>query len=242
MKKLLLVQPGPFGDIFLCAPIAKWYADRGYEVHWPVTEKFIPTLKYFNYVKPILLSEEELHSDWLRSDVMKIIPMMGEYDKVVNLADRGPHPTAQRFDENFELCKYRLAGIPFEEKNKLVWTRDVEREESLFKLLELREPYAVLHAVDSLGQKADVPEISINTVEVRVIDGYNIPDWYGVFVRASQIYCVESSVHQFMDGTVLSLPDERYLLKRPAVDEGARFTVSYNWKLDYIGKDSIIRG
>ena len=242
MKKLLLVQPGPFGDIFLCAPIAKWYADRGYEVHWPVTEKFLPTLEYFNYVKPILLSEEKLHSDWLRSDVMKIIPMMGEYDKVINLADRGPHPTAQRFDENFELCKYRLAEVPFEEKNKLVWTRDVEREESLFKLLEFKEPYAVVHAVDSLGQKADVPQISINIVEIRIVDGYNIPDWYGVLAKASEIYCVESSIHQFMDGAVNSLTEERYLLKRPAVDEGARFTVSRNWNLRYIGEDSIIRG
>lgn len=242
MKKLLLVQPGPYGDIFLCAPIAKWYADKGYEVHWPVTKKFIPTLEYFDYVKPILLPDETLHSDWLRSDVMKIIPMMGEYDKVINLADRGPHFTAQALNENFELCKYRLAEVPFEEKNKLVWTRDIEKENSLFRLLKLKEPYAIVHAVDSLGQKAYVPEININIVEVNIIEDYNIPDWYGVLSKASEIYCVESSLHQFMDGSVTSLTEDRFLLKRPAVSEGSRFTVSKNWKLKYIGENSIVRG
>jgi UDP:flavonoid glycosyltransferase YjiC (YdhE family) len=99
MKNLLLIQPGPFGDIFVCAPIAKWYADSGYKVHWPITKKFESTLEKFDYVTPIILSDEVFHADWLRSDVMKILPTVGDYDKVINLADRGPHPTAQRPNE-----------------------------------------------------------------------------------------------------------------------------------------------
>ena len=77
--RCLLIQPGAFGDIFLCAPIAKYYSDAGYKVDWPVTKKFLPTLKYFPYVNPILLSEDILDQDWLRSDVMKILPMMFQF-------------------------------------------------------------------------------------------------------------------------------------------------------------------
>tara|TARA_R100001509_G_scaffold66387_1_gene36822 strand:+ start:5514 stop:6260 length:747 start_codon:yes stop_codon:yes gene_type:complete len=244
MKKLLLVQPGAYGDIFVCAPIAKWYADKGYEVHWPVREQFIPTLEYFDYVKPIILSDESLHSDWLRSDVMKILPMFDDYDKVLNLADRGPHSTAQRFNENFELCKYRLAEVPFDEKNKLSWTRNYDKELSLFNHLELTEdePYVVAHNTDSRNEVATIPDVNYKIVEVKPIDGYNIPDWYLVFQKAKELYCIESSVHQFLDGVVFNLSRDRYLLKRPVVETGHRFTVSTNWKLDFIGKDSVIKG
>jgi len=242
MKNLLLIQPGAFGDIFVCAPIAKWYADRGYKVYWPITKKFESTLERFDYVTPIILSDEVLHEDWLRSDVMKILPTIGNYDKVLNLADRGPHPTAQRPNENFELCKYRLAEVPFNEKNNLVWTRNLQKEDSLVNKLNLEKPYAVIHKVDSLGQEAEVPKINMNIVEVSEIRGYTIQDWYKVFLEASEIYCVESAVHQFMDGVANNLTKEKYLLKRPAVQQDCRFTISSNWKLKYIGEHTIIRG
>ena len=131
MKKMLLIQPGAFGDIFLCAPIAHWYKKEGYKVYWPATRKFISTLEYFPYVHPLVLSDEVFDQDWLRSDVMKILPSVKRYDKVVNLADRGPHPTAQQFWENFEQCKYRLSGVPFNKKNNLSWQRNEEKREQL---------------------------------------------------------------------------------------------------------------
>jgi hypothetical protein len=243
-KKLLLIQPGAFGDIFACAPIAKWYADKGYKVYWPVTEKFLPTIKYFNYVVPIVLDDEALHEDWLRSDVMKIIPMMEEYDKVINLADRGPHPTAQHPNENFELCKYRLAQVPFEEKNKLVFSRNKIKEQELFeKMVGEHKDYAVVHRIASSGEVTPIPpHISLPIVEVTVVPNYNIQDWFSIFLNAKEIYCIESSVHQFLDGVVKHLTPNRYLLRRSVSPEDERFTVSTQWKLDYIGKNSRITG
>lgn len=244
MKKLLLIQPGAFGDIFICAPIAKWYYDKGYEIHWPVTKKFLPTINYFDYVKPIILSDEVLHSDWLRSDVLKILPLVPQYDKVLNLADRGPHTTAQTPWENFEQCKYRLSEVPFKEKNSLKWKRDLEKEDSLFKELNIDAsmPYALVHNTDSRNEKAAIPEINIPIVYVKEVSGYNIPDWYKVISGAKEIYCVESSVQQFIDGFVLSLKSDKYILKRPVVQDNCRFTVSLYWNLKYIGENSIIKG
>ena len=243
-KKCLIIQPGAFGDIFLCAPIAKFYSDKGYQIYWPVTKKFISTLQYFPYVNPIVLSDDILHEDWLRSDVMKILPELHKYEKVINLADRGPHPTAQQYSENFEQCKYRLSEVPFSEKNNLNWQRDKNKEKEIFNLLNIseNEDYAVVHKTDSLGQIASVPNIDIKTIEVKPIKSFNIPDWFRVFKKAKKIYCIESSVHQFMDGVVQKLTPERFLLKRPCSAINCRFTVSSNWKLDYIGKESIIRG
>lgn len=244
MKKLLLIQPGAFGDIVLCAPIAKWYSDLGYHIDWPIRKKFLSTLQYFDYVNPIILSEDELHSDWLRSDVMKTFSMFSNYDKVINLADRGPHSTAQLPNENFEQCKYRLSEVPFSQKHNLVWKRNIEKELQLMKLLNIseNEDYALIHNIDSLNQSATLPEISLKRVEVTPINGYNIFDWYTVIKNAKQIYAIESSVHQFIDGIATEVTENKYLLKRPAVPENCRFTVSSYWKLDYIGKNSTIRG
>ena len=244
MKKCLLIQPGAFGDIFLCAPIAKWYADQNYQVDWPVTKKFLPFLQYFDYVNPIEISDESLHPDWLRSDVMKILPMTENYDKIVNLADRGPHPTAQQPWENFELCKYRLAEVPFDEKNNLKWKRDAIKEDSLFNLLGLspKDEYAVVHKTDSSGESATIPNINLKTIEVTPIEKYSIFDWFKVFENASEIYCIESSVHQFMDGIVNNLTPERFILKRQCIAPNCRFTVSRNWNLKWVGENSRIVG
>lgn len=243
-KTCLLIQPGAFGDLFICAPIASWYHNKGYTVEWPATKKFLPTLSYFSYVKPIQIGDESLHPDWLRSDVMKIIPSIPDYDLVINLADRGPHPSAQRGWENFEECKYRISGVPFSEKNNLQWKRNEEKEERLFSLLGLseNEDYAIVHKRDSSGEDAVVPDIKLKKIEVAPIDGFNIPDWFTVFRKAKQIFCVESAIHQFMDGITAHLTTERFLLKRPSIAHNKRFTVSTHWNLKYIGENSVTKG
>ena len=37
----MMIQPGAFGDIIVCAPIAKAYSDAGYDVYWPVRKQFL---------------------------------------------------------------------------------------------------------------------------------------------------------------------------------------------------------
>jgi len=242
MKKLLLIQPGAFGDIFVCAPIAKWYADRGHEVHWPVREKFISTIQYFDYVKPILLPETVLHSDWLRSDVMKILTNVSNYDKVINLADRGPHSTAQLPSENFEQCKYRLAEVPFSEKNNLVWTRNIESEDKLWSIINPPDQYVVAHLENSHGDRASMPTQSLPIIEITQVEHFNIQDWYPIIKKAKKVYCVESSVHQFIDGTLNQYEKDYFLLKKGPVQQGTRHTVSKFWNLSIIGENSTLRG
>lgn len=242
MKKLLLIQPGAFGDIFVCAPIAKWYADRGYEVHWPAREKFVSIIKYFDYVKPITLSEEVLHPDWLRSDVMKILPMIPNYDKVVNLADRGPHSTAQLSSENFEQCKYRLSEVSLDEKNNLSWTRNLQKEKDLLKLISPPENYVVAHLSNSHGDKAPMPEQDLPVVEITELSNFTIIDWYSIIIKATKVYCVESGVHQFIDGWLQRYNENFFVLKKGPVAQGTRHTLSKNWNLEHIGRNTLIKG
>lgn len=237
-KKCLLIQPGAYGDIFVCAPIAKIYHDNGYEVHWPVTKKFISLLERFSYVVPILLRDEVLHEDWLRSDVLKCLEYCNtmNFDTILNLADRGPHPTAETSNENFELCKYRLSSIPIEYKHSLTWNRDEDKEKKLFDLVVKDADYALVHLNSSRGDRADLPKhINIPIVEVSEIPGFDIFDWYRVIINAKQIYCIESAIHQFMDGFVGEIKDiPKYLLSRSTLGTLKKYTYSPYWANDYL--------
>ena len=230
--KCLIMQPGPYGDIIVVAPIAKYYADRGYDVYWPCRQEFSDTIKRFPYVKPLLLDESTLHEDWLRSDVMKISPSTVDYDLIINLADRGPHPTAQMHCENFEECKYRLGQVPITEKHKLSWTRDINKENELYDLLVPKNTnYAFCHLDTS--DKKDIPlpvKLDIPQVRCEIIDEFSIFDWYKIIINAKEIYTVESAIHQFMDGFIKDIKTkEKYLISRGSNNR----TLSKFWDKKY---------
>lgn len=249
IENITLIQPGPFGDLFVCAPIAKYLSEKfSCKIYWPAREKFIPTLKYFiDYVQPVVIPDTNDHSDWLRSDVMYIYKHIKELvpnaKVIIDLADRGNH-TQQSPNENFEQYKYRASRVPFEEKNRLNFRRNTDKEKELEDIILSHKEFALVHNIDSYSSRAALPNIELPIIQIREIPGFNIPDWYSVITKAKQIYCVESSVHQFIDGLIGSgsITQDRYLLRRPIVKEGIRLTMSPYWKLDYIGKDSIVQG
>lgn len=237
-KNCLIIQPGAFGDIILCAPIAKIYSDNGYKVYWPITTKFLSTIQRFEYVTPIVLDDRNLDPDWLRSDVIKCLEYKYDidFDIILNLADRGPHPMAEKPGENFELCKYRLSNIPIEYKHHLSWKRNIEKENALYDSLIKENKYILAHLESSRGDIANLPNhLSLPIVEVKPIDGFDIFDWFKIIINASEIYCVESSVHQFMDGILEHLQNTpKYLLSRSTLGNLKRYTYSPYWKNDYL--------
>jgi len=240
MKTCLLIQPGAFGDIFLCAPIAKIYHDNGYKVFWPTTLKFKSIIDAFPYAEHIQLNDEILHPDWLRSDVMKILnlPIYKEASLILNLADRGPHPTANNIPgENFEQCKYRLSNIPIEHKHNLKWKRNIKKEEKLYKnLVGDKKDYIFCHLESSRGDKAELPNLTNkNIIEANYVEGYEIFDWFKIIINAKKIYCVESAFHQFMDGIIPFINNiPKYILSRSTLGKGESYTYSPYWDKKYI--------
>lgn len=229
-----MVQPGPYGDILICATIAKWYADQGYRIFWPARKEFHSMLNRFDYVTPIFLREDKLDEDWLRSDVLKIIPMFDLYDKVVNLADRGPGRTNQLVGyENFEQCKFREAYVPFIQKYRLSWTRDLGLENALLEHVNPdSKEYVFAHLGSSKGAMAKVPyEETLPIIESKEYSGYDMVDWYSVIVNATRVYCTESSFQALIDGFYKDTK-ERFLIRREA--EGVATTISEHWDKRYL--------
>lgn len=230
-----MLVPGGFGDLVICAPIAEFYSKLGYTIYWPARKQFIPILLRFPYVKPILLSEEVFHSDWLRSDVMKAkqLPEYQSADLILDLADRGDRQQ-QRADENFEQYKMRAAGVPFEYKHHLNWTRNYKKEEELKALVCPEGEYVFAHLGSSHGDRAEMPaEETRFVVEAREIEGFDIFDWFGVIKAAKNIYCVESSFGCLVDGAVHQLPQEKYLLRRSCLTPGYRYVTGDYWNLKF---------
>jgi hypothetical protein len=237
-----MIQPGAFGDIFVCAPIAKFYHEIGYEIYWPTAERFRSTIEKFPYVNHVILGDDERDSDWLKSDVLKCLDIQKilDPDIVLNLADRGPHTTAERPGETYEQPKYRLAGVDMSLKHRLSWERSIGDERTLALLTSQEvdcKDYIFVHRTSSLGDEADMPPIQTGgkkIVEMRVEKGFEIVDWYQVIMNASEVYCVESAVHCFIDGFIHELDCPRYLLSRPTLKPGETYTISEHWDKRYI--------
>lgn len=232
MKKAFLIQPGAFGDILVCAPIAKWYYDKGYEVTFPARKKYHSLLSRMPYVVPKELDDLDFHQDWLACDVMKCLPEVANYDIILNLADRGPHPLAQHAREKNQETKYRLSKVPRTEQHNLVWDRNVEKENEIYDKYVTEESYAFVHNSSSDGEEVKLPHIDLPIVYNDTPEGYTIFDWYKVIKNAKEIYCTESAIHCFCDGIINDITKHRYLLPR-SLGNGQLVTTSYFWNLDY---------
>ena len=100
-KTCLIIQPGKVGDIICVLPIAKWYADRGFEVYWQCPKQYHELFSYVDYVTPV----ETVN---------------GRYDKTIDLAfginQRSQHHGVwmrkRRMIDSFVTLKYEIAGVP----------------------------------------------------------------------------------------------------------------------------------
>ena len=243
-QRVLMIQPGAMGDIFICAPIAKWYYDAGYEVVWPVRDALVSTVEALGYVTTFGIGVEDdlTPQNRMRKNVQTILAIHAEekFDYVLNLADRGPHPVAQRPDENFEQVKYRLSNVPFEVKHALDWCRSSVKEDWIYNRfvnLPGHDRYAFVHNDTSRGSSevVELPEIDLPIVFCEEVEGYTIFDWYTVILQADEVYVTESSVFAFCDGIVDDLPSSKFLLPRST----GITSISSNWDKRYILPEQI---
>ncbi len=254
-RTVLIIQSGAMGDIYLVAPIARYYRMNGYTVFWPTRKEYSNLVEnYFPYANASPMDDEKyppLHDDWLRSDTMhlKKLGESGIYDVVLNLADRGPEPL-QRPNETFEETKYRIAEVPIYYRNHLLWDRNEEKENDIIDFVEKKyamdiivSKFILAHLESSNDGKEEFPlkyhEYSDAVVEVEKIEGYEIVDWWGVAIRATAIYAVESSFHQFIEAAVFRLKHQNpevdlQLLSRSSLSPGTRYTNSWEWNKKYM--------
>lgn len=186
-KRMLLVQPGKVGDILICLPIAKWYADKGYAVEWECPVQYHSLFNYVDYCTPV-------------------IKRSGVYDYECDLSfgintNSKTHANwiKRRSTLNsFVTLKYELAGVPIDKLRELKYTRNEAREKELYDLVvKTNDNYALVHRSSDYGNGIDVHHN--NVVLFQSYGDYSIFDWRLLIERASEIHCIDSSLANFVD-------------------------------------------
>jgi glycosyltransferase involved in cell wall biosynthesis len=202
--RLLMVQPGLHGDAILCAPIAKWYADHGWEVVWPTfsTWTYRALWDHFDYVTPVYFNKV---GNSILDDIYRMADSL-EFDKVLYLWVNVPGTRAHRPDlehTNFVAAKYGVAAVPVEERWNFQYTRRPEREAKVYReVVESRghKPggYAVVHDETWCGS-ASLGVTALPVVRLEAVEGCSILDWRLVLEGAGEIRCIDSSLSNLVE-------------------------------------------
>lgn len=217
-KRLGIIQSRGLGDLIIALPIARWYADQGWDIHWPICEEFYPSMKQgAPWVKwiPIPADTGAFFYD---------VPMQRlknfKCDEIICLYQA---LTGHKFHEEkyfqhtkFDQYKYIKAEVPFNEKWNLAQciTRDPQREQALYDRLVTNPNYVVVHLEGSdhtaTWDPAMVPE-GWQTLYITP-ETDSIFDWLKILEGAQSLVMVDSVFANLVDQ--LAIGDDRYFIAR----------------------------
>jgi hypothetical protein len=227
MKRLGIIQPGKIGDIIICLPIAKWYYDRGYEIIWPVDRNIIDNfVDYIEYVTFIPIDFD--------CRVANQVCFNNMCNKILDLSFTIPGASTYNSDNylkqdiySFDEYKYFLADVPFEEKWNLNLKRNMDKELSLQKKLNIREQYVIIQENSSdYVRKVQWENDQFRRIDFSILST-SVFDWLSVLEKASQHILIESCLVNLVDQLNITVDKHTLLLKhgyygRPLVDERLR--------------------
>jgi hypothetical protein len=219
-KRLGIIQSRGLGDIVIAIPIAAHYAAEGWEIYWPILEKFVPNFKdtvpWVNWV-PVPYDPPGryfLDVPMERLKNLKIDEYLPLYQHLTNQ----PFCNEKYFQfTKFDQYKYIRAGVPFLNKWKLAEyiTRKPEREQQLYDRLVKNENYVVLHRKGSdFEAKVDLSIVPEGWQIIEIEEGITdcLFDWLTVLERAQSLILVDSVFSNLVDQ--LNIGEDRYFIQR----------------------------
>lgn len=215
MKKLGIIQPGKIGDIIICLPIAKWYADRGWKVVWPVDKNIINNfIGYVNYVEfiPTEFNCVLAHQICFQNNCNQVI------DLAFTIPGANSHNSDWYLNHNdtmsFDEMKYEIAEVPFEEKwNLRITNRDLDVERNIL-LYNDRKKIAQMNSSD-----VKIPFSLLDTYCDRHNTRFLTPtslsifDWITTLENMEGHYLIESCFSNLVDQLQIKVPEQILLLK-----------------------------
>ena len=180
-KKAVILQPGKVGDLIICSPIAKFYKEKGFLVEWFVYPEFKDFFERIDYVTPItseLLIDKE--QQYMKSSKKRTTPFhtlkhkyfLETARKYCSFKDepqkklldicwgfQGSNKENDRkvnfytqTNRTWIQLRYDLAEVPIEERWNFQWSRDLNKENELFKIVKQKalhrygtEEFSVVH-------------------------------------------------------------------------------------------------
>lgn len=220
-KRLGLIQSRGIGDIIIALPIAKYYADQGHEVYWPICDQFMDNFKdHVPWVKWIPIPVDA-QGDFFYKEPMKRLKNF-KCDDIVCLYQalstnpefsQAPWFQIQHFDE----YKYTRAQVPFREKWNLpaCITRNLDREQCLKQqLTQDSQPYYVTHLAGSdFTAKPDLTGMPKDwqRVDIQSCITASVFDWISLIQGAQAVICVDSCIACMIDQMDIKVEDKYWI-------------------------------
>ena len=208
--KIAIIQPGRLGDIVICLPIAKYYADKGYEVHWPVCRQFIGLFDRVDYVVPHDLGANLSNGYLVSRQLIDKLNVTTILDLAVGFQHCPYNDEWLEGELSFDEWKFQAAGVDFEKyRSKLSIRRIRERELALAEAIGLKpevESYIVTHSRSSFASYDFTPHIKSQgrrVVEVHPVEGFTLFDWCWVLEEADEVWAVDSCMANLVDGLIV---------------------------------------
>jgi hypothetical protein len=235
--KIGLIQSRGIGDIIIALPIAKYYSDRGYDVYWPIDQRFAPSFSQsVDYVNFIPFKFEANVQGFLNVPIELLrkagcdrsIPLYS-YLSGDNSGNKA-YFNSLKFDE----YKYAAAGVPFREKWNLSVRRDPGREERLYRQLVTQDDFVVVHQQGSnFKSKFGIPAPFRKCQVIEIAERTeNIFDWLGILERARLLILIDSCFSNLVEQ--LGFENEKVFALRSDV----RFTPVLRGNWQYYGQSS----
>ena len=202
--KIGFIQTGAIGDILIGLPAAKWYADRGYEVYWPIDQTYIhffqraaPYVRFLpvqpgtpSYDFLLGLPQKALLDHGVK-DVFTLYIYLGSNGQKFEFGQPPRMPDSLKFDE----YKYAITGVPFGEKWNLQIERDRDAEARVLEAIQAHIPYTIVHESPA-GNRRNIETQLADAERGRVLRVQAITDspfdWLAAFEQAQVIACEDS--------------------------------------------------
>lgn len=232
-KKLGIIQTRGLGDIIIALPIAKFYHDQGWHIHWPITDTWVEQLEHHApWVKWIPVKADpgpffyDIPMERLKN--FKCDEILCLYQALSGHPEFSKEPYFQH--ASFDRYKYIRAGVPFLNKWKLneCITRDADREQAMYDKVVTNDKYVVTHLTASHSTAGF--DSSIIPTDWQIIpitnDGY-IFDWLKIIEGAESIIMTDSVMSNLVDQ--LGLGTDRYYIPLNHIQLTPVFGHDWTW-------------
>jgi hypothetical protein len=216
-----LIQTRGIGDIIIALPIADFFLERGDEIHWPIDEQWVPMFRRakpeVNFIPIARIQSYDYFYDTPLARLReigceRIIPLYSF------LRERAVHDQRLTRVLKFDEYKYAVAGVPFARKWELRIHRDLQREEDLFRQLNITGPFICVHREGTDKTiEVDLPREWLNrhrVIEVSAMTD-SVFDWITTFERAAKLVLVDSCFANLVEQ--LNVQVEKYFVLRSPI-------------------------
>ena len=219
-KKFGIIQSRGLGDILMVIPIAHYYKEQGYTIHWPICNSFWPSVKdTVPWVSWIPIPEDTKGDFFYTEPIKRLKALKCDeiqcYYQALNIApelSQVPWFQIQKFDE----FKYTKAGVPFLNKWRLpsMITRNPEREQRLYDRLVKNPDYAVIHSEGSTYSfRPDTSTLPPGWQQIELTEATDsIFDWLKILEGAQALIMLDSVFSNLVD--MMDIKVDKYWIPR----------------------------